>query len=111
MIAFLVAAPALKLWLGPRYDPELASATRIILVGTFFSLVGTPGFYILAALGRLKTLLVGNIIQSLSNIVLIGICLVVLHNLSASIVLSTTTVGMLCSTIFLVRQSSLVRAV
>jgi len=111
VIAFVLAAPALKLWLGPRYDPELASATRIILVGTFFSLVGTPGFYILAALGRLRTLLVGNIIQSVSNIVLISICLLILHSLSASIVLGATTIGMLCSTIFLIRQSSRVKVI
>ncbi|MGI9073667.1 MAG: oligosaccharide flippase family protein [Bryobacteraceae bacterium] len=109
--AFVSAAPALKFWLGSRYDPELALATRIILVGTFFSLVGTPGFYILAALGRLRTLLVGNIIQSVSNIVLIGIYLFLFHNLSVSVVLSVTTIAMLCSTIFLVVQSSRVKLV
>jgi O-antigen/teichoic acid export membrane protein len=111
VIAFIFAAPALRLWLGARYDPELAVATRIILVGTFFSLVGTPGFYILAALGRLRTLLVGNIIQSVSNIVLIGICLLLFHNLSVSVVLSVTTIAMLCSTVFLVFKSSRVRLV
>jgi Na+-driven multidrug efflux pump len=100
------AAPALKLWLGARYDPELLLATRIILVGTFFSLVGTPGFYILAALGRLRTLLVGNLIQSGSNIVLVGTCLLIFRSLSVSAVLVATTIAMLCSTLFLIFQSS-----
>jgi O-antigen/teichoic acid export membrane protein len=106
VVAFVFAAPALKLWLGARYDPELPLATRIILVGTFFSLVGTPGFYILAALGKLRTLLVGNIIQSGFNIVLVGTCLLIFRSLSVSAVLVATTIAMLCSTLFLIFQSS-----
>jgi O-antigen/teichoic acid export membrane protein len=109
VIAFVFAAPALKLWLGSRYDPELALSTRIILVGTFFSLVGTPGFYILAALGRLKTLLVGNIIQSVSNIVLIGICLIFLGSLSVSVVLGAATMSMSVAAAYLVIQSLQIR--
>lgn len=105
-IGFIAAPPALKLWLGPRYNLELALDTRIILVGTFFSLVGTPAFYILAGLGRLKTLLFGNAIQSLSNILLLAFSLLIFHTLSASVVLSTTAFAMLCSTIFLLLNSS-----
>lgn len=109
VIAFVFAAPALRWWLGQRYDPELAPATRIILVGTFFSLVGTPGFYILAALARLRTLLVGNVIQSISNIVLIGICLLLFGSLSTSVVLTATTVAMAASTMFLLFKALRVR--
>jgi O-antigen/teichoic acid export membrane protein len=108
VIAFVFAAPALRLWLGARYHPELALA-RVILIGTFASLVGTPGFYILAALGRLRTLLVGNIIQSVSNIVFIGACFLIFGSLSVSIVLTATAIAMFCSTIFLVFQSSRVK--
>jgi O-antigen/teichoic acid export membrane protein len=111
VVAFVFAAPALKLWLGARYDPELSLATRIILVGTFFSLVGTPGFYILAALGRLRTLLVGNLIQSGFNIVLVGTCLLLFRSLSVSTVLAATAIAMFCSTVFLVFQSSRIELV
>ncbi len=110
VIAFAAAPVALRLWLGPHYNAELAPATRIILLGTFFSLVGTPGFYILAALGRLKALLVGNVIQCLSNIFLIAVCLMIFHSLSASVVLSTTAFAMLCSTIFLLSENGRMKA-
>jgi len=93
-IAFIFAGPALRLWLGARYNPELAPATRIILIGTFFSLLGTPAFYILAAVGRLKILLIGNIIQSGSNIFLVAVYLLAFHTLSASLVLSAAATSM-----------------
>jgi O-antigen/teichoic acid export membrane protein len=56
--------PLARVWLGARFDPHIVPVARIMLVGGFFSLIGTPGYYILLGLGQARQIFYANVLQS-----------------------------------------------
>lgn len=66
-IVILFADPLIQFWLGVRFRPEIAPAVRILVTGCFFSLLGVPGYYTLIGLGRLRHIITGSVVQSLTN--------------------------------------------
>jgi O-antigen/teichoic acid export membrane protein len=70
-LVFLIADPALRLWLGARFRPEIVPALRVLLVGCFISLIGVPGYYTLLGLGRIKQLIAIFAAQAGTNLLLI----------------------------------------
>ncbi len=66
--AGVAAEPALKLWLGNRYQAELVPSFRIMLVGCFGSLVAVPGFYVAIGLGRSRTVGIGQSLLAAVNV-------------------------------------------
>jgi len=79
----LFAPVLLKIWLGDRFVETLPGAFRIMLLGTsFVSLLGVPAYYLILGLGKVHYSVTANIIGTGGNILLVGICAVILGNLS-----------------------------
>lgn len=92
--AFLIIliSPLLKIWLGVRFIEVMSPVFRIMLFGTFISLLSCPAFYILIGLGLTKHILIGNILQSCINAILISALIVLgikvtLVNISVAVIL------------------------
>lgn len=61
---FLLAPHLMLWWLGPGFDSLLPSAFRVMLVGTFFSLLAIPAYYILMGLGRVRQCFLAHAVQT-----------------------------------------------
>lgn len=95
----------LQLWLGPSYEPTLASAFRIALVGSFLSLLGVPAFYALLGLGRARPLLVEKLLHAGTSATLaVTFVLGPWHGVSPALLLLAGACGMGLSTAYLIRQ-------
>ena len=103
LYAILVAATALllRLWLGSRFDPASPLTVRIMLVGAFASLMGMPTYYALIALGRAKSIFAANLAQLVVNLGIIALGVILYFKASAVLVVSSTAIGMACSSLFL----------
>ena len=94
----------LQLWLGEKYTASVSIAFRIMLAGTFLSLIGVPAYYMLMGVGRAKYILGGNIIQSLSNVALITLSILFFLKITVPIVSLGCVLGMFSSTVYLILQ-------
>jgi O-antigen/teichoic acid export membrane protein len=94
LLAVLLAAPALHIWLGARYTAALPRAVQIALVGTFLSLLATPPYYTLLGLGKSNHVLGSHVSQSATNVAVVGIALVFSRSISVNTALWGGTAGM-----------------
>jgi O-antigen/teichoic acid export membrane protein len=103
----LLAQPLLALWLGESYIDVMAACFQYLLVGSFFSLLASIGYYILLGTGRSREVLYANIIQSGAS--LLGVLVLVLSGRSVEVgdVAILTSVGMLLSCIYIVTKSGI----
>jgi len=106
-IIALCASGLLRTWLGERYTASISVAFQIILLGTYFNLLGVPAFYTLMGTGRVRHILAGNIVQSFTNAILIIVALCLTGKMTVYIVCTATLSGMLVSTIYLLVQQNI----
>lgn len=106
MIA-LCAPSLLRTWLGERYIAGVSIAFQIVLLGTYFNLLGVPAFYTLMGTGRVGHILAGNIVQSITNVGLIITAICLTGRMTVYIVCVATLSGMLASTIYLLIQQKI----
>ena len=66
------ARPLLSAWLGGRFTDALPDILRIMLVGTFFSLLCVPAYYTLMGLGRVRHCFLSHVIQGVVNAGAVG---------------------------------------
>lgn len=57
----------LRVWLGESFVEALPGAFRIMLIGTFSSLLCVPAYYTLMGLGRVRHCLVSHVVQGTVN--------------------------------------------
>lgn len=101
-IIMLTSPWLLHLWLGEKYNPYISIAFRIMLLGTYFSLIGVPAFYILMGMGRVKYILWANIFQSLSNTIIVIFFVLTFTKITLTTVCLSCLIGMLLSSIYLI---------
>jgi O-antigen/teichoic acid export membrane protein len=103
LYAILVAAttPLLRLWLGARFDPASPLTVRIMLMGAFASLMGLPTYYALIGLGCARSIFAANLTQFVVNLTIITTGVIVYSRASAVLVVSSTALGMACSSLYL----------
>ena len=106
-IIAICASGLLRTWLGERYTASVSIAFQIILLGTYFNLLGVPAFYTLMGTGRVRHILAGNIVQSFTNVILIIMALCLTGKMTVYIVCVATLSGMLASTIYLLVQQNI----
>ena len=75
---FIFAEFLLRLWLRDRFVESLPYAFRIMLVASFFSLLGVSSFYTLMGLGKVKHILVGHGIVSVTSVLILVTTVLVL---------------------------------
>jgi O-antigen/teichoic acid export membrane protein len=84
---FAIFSPLLlKLWLRDRFVEPLPDAFRIMLVATFITLVAVPAYYTIMGLGKLRYFIIGTIISTCGNFVLVTTYCVLTKYLSVNIV-------------------------
>lgn len=106
--ALLAASPALQLWLGPRFRPELVPSLRIMLCGAFASLIGVPGYYTLLGVRSVKHVVAANAFQAGLNAAILS-WLAYAGLLSAVGASTATSVGIAAGGTYLVLSNEVAR--
>ncbi|HEY7087538.1 MAG TPA: oligosaccharide flippase family protein [Tepidisphaeraceae bacterium] len=101
LLAALFATPALQLWLGHRFVPMLPPLFRILLVGTFVSLLSVPAYYLLVGLGRIRQVMLGYVLQSGTNLAVLAIAWICGIHISERLVASAVASGMIVAAVYL----------
>jgi len=111
LIVFL-CEPLLKLWLRKDFVPSLPTVLRIIMVGTFFSLLCVPAYYTLLGLDRVKYCFYSNAIQTAMNIIVVLGTIALMKKLGVSDVAWAILVAMAsASTYVLFQKHRVVQAI
>lgn len=107
ILLFLLSTPLLKLWLQDRFVDALPPAFRIMLVGTFFTLLMVPSLYILMGFGQTKRVFFSYVIQSVINVLIVFISLLCFKSLTINTVVLAASIGMMCSMIYVIWQKKI----
>jgi O-antigen/teichoic acid export membrane protein len=100
-VTLLIFSPVLlKLWLGDRFVDTLPMAFRVMLVGTFMSLMGIPAYYTLLGLGHVRHIFGSHVVQSTANVLAI-LAVFGLMPLSINSMVGCTSYAMAMSTVYL----------
>jgi O-antigen/teichoic acid export membrane protein len=91
----------LSIWLQNRYVEILPDAFRIMLTGSFFSLLGVPAYYTLMGTGHARDTLVSYIIQSSTNVAIIIVSIFLFSAVPLVTMVFSTSLGMGASTLYL----------
>lgn len=100
----LLCEPLLKLWLRKDFTPILPPVFRIMIVGTFISLLSVPAYYTLIGLGKVKHCFYANLIQSGINIVVVIAAITLSKQLVVSDVAVATLIAMVMTSIYVLLQ-------
>ncbi|MEW6291347.1 MAG: oligosaccharide flippase family protein [Thermodesulfobacteriota bacterium] len=103
-LIILLLPGLLKLWLGAKLVASLPGTFRIMLIGTFLSLLCVPAYYTLMGLGRVRPCFLSYLIQAAVNVAVIGIVLLVTGTLSVEMVAWAIVLAMGATSYYLVRQ-------
>jgi len=100
LISAFGADPFLRLLLRDGYQEGIASAFRIMLFGSFMSLMGVPSFYVAIGLGRSRIVAIGQ-----SIIASVNVCAVIAwvrwsRGLSSNTVSAVVTLALAMSTLY-----------
>ncbi len=108
LLVFAAAPSLLQGWLRTNYHPYLVPNLRIMLCGTYVSLLGTPAFYLFLGSRRISQIIISNAVQltiAVLPLLLIGLSGRALNAESAAI--SCSTGMLLSSALLLIRQSQI----
>jgi len=82
-VGLIIASPLLlKVWLGQRFVETLPNVFRIMLVGTFLSLLCVPGYYNLMGLGMVHYCFLSEVTKGVVNVVAVGMTILFVGTLS-----------------------------
>jgi len=101
----ILAPVLLKLWLGDRFVETLPGAFRIMLIGTFLSLLCVPAYYTLMGLGRVHHCLLSQVIQGFVNAVVLVIFMLFVGTVSIQSVASAVVLAMGATSFYVVWQN------
>jgi O-antigen/teichoic acid export membrane protein len=90
------------LWLKSRYNPEIVVSFRIVLCGSYVSLIGVPAYYCLLGLGRGRETLAAHALQTVFNALGLLGWLLVTGGFTALAASVSTAVGMGVSGVYLI---------
>ena len=98
------APPLLKVWLGERCVETLPGTFRIMLIGTFLSLVGVPAYYTLMGLGRVHHCFLSQVIQGIVNAGVVGVILMFAGTVSIRSIALAVVLAMGVTTFYVILQ-------
>jgi len=101
----LIASPFLRLWLGTRFLEILPGVLRIMLVGTFFSVLCVPAYYTLMGLGRIRQCFLSHVIQGVVNAGVVGAGLLFAGTLSIWSVAFAVALAMGATSFYVIWES------
>jgi len=100
----------LKIWFGTQLNESLPVVFRIMLIGSFFSLICVPAYYTLMGLGKVKYCFVSYLILCLTNVLIISGAIILCDTLNVPLVVSVVAIAMGLSAIYLIAQYSTIVA-
>ncbi len=68
---FVFSSPLLRVWLREQFDPSVPVAFRILLVGSYFSLLGAVCFHLFMGQGRVLYVFLAKLIPACANVALV----------------------------------------
>lgn len=68
---FVFSSPLLRVWLREQFDPSVPVAFRILLVGSYFSLLGAVCFHMFMGRGQVLYVFLAKLIPACANVVLV----------------------------------------
>jgi len=95
----------LRVWLGEKFIETLPHAFRIMLIGTFLSLLCVPAYYTLMGLGRVRHCFLSQVIQGIVNVGAVGIVILFLGTVSTRAVASAVALAMGIMSFYVVWQN------
>lgn len=95
----------LRIWLGGKFTETLPGAFRIMLIGTFLSLVCVPAYYTLMGLGRVYHCFLSQVIQGIVNAGVVGIVILFVGKVSMRSVALAVMIAMGVTTFYVILQS------
>ncbi len=101
---FIFAKVLLKIWLQTSFNNNIPPAFRIMMIATFFSLLGVPAYYIHMGCGRIRHCFIAMGIQFFVNVAIVIMYAIIAPDLIATHIFYAVMLGMGTSTIFLVWQ-------
>jgi len=104
--ALIIFAPLLlRIWLGDRFVETIPAAFRIMLIGTFLSLLGVPAYYTLMGTGRVRYTLGAHVVQAIMNFfIVLGI--LATYTVTTHSVVWSSCIAMGGATLYLTLQKS-----
>ncbi len=100
---FAIFSPLLlEVWLRDKFVEALPGVFRIMLIGTFLSLLGVPAYYTLMGTGYVRHTLGSHIVQSTVNVAVVISCVLLTSTASVGTVVFSASSGMGLSTAYLI---------
>ena len=103
-VLIIFAPLLLRVWLGDRLVETLPAVFRIMLIGTFLSLLGVPAYFVLLGIGFVRSCFFAFAIPAFVNMFLVTAMVVIWGSLSIQYVVCSVVTGITMSTIYLVWQ-------
>jgi O-antigen/teichoic acid export membrane protein len=104
-VLILLAPLLLKVWLREQFTDILPDAMRIMLLGTFLSLLCVPAYYTLMGLGRMRYCFLSQVIQGLVNAGVVCLILLATGKVSIYTVLWAVLTAMGVTSVYVNLQS------
>jgi O-antigen/teichoic acid export membrane protein len=98
----LFATSLLRVWLRSQFQPAVPTALRIMLLASFLSLLGVPGYYILLGLGEARSCFNSAILQGAASLAFIAIAFIATGGVSVTGVSVAVVSGMGCCSAYLI---------
>jgi len=92
----------LKIWLRDKFVDTLPDAFRIMMIATFFTLVGVPAYYTIMGLGKIRYFITANVISVGGNFALVIAYYALTRHLSVCSVGLCLVISFAASTVYLV---------
>ena len=102
----MIFAPFLfRIWLRGELDETLPGAFRIMLIATFFTLVGVPAYYTIIGLGKIRSFVTATVISVGGNFILVTAYYALTRHLSVSIIGLCIAISFAVSTVYLIYKA------
>ncbi len=105
VVIFALTVPLLTNWMRSSYNPVLAPEFRIMLVGSFASLLSVPAYYLLLGLGQARSCFLSGLIQATTVFFLAYTGLLAGIAVSPLSICAYVTLGMSLSASYLLYQT------
>jgi O-antigen/teichoic acid export membrane protein len=92
----------LRVWLGSAFDASMVPTLRIMLAGSYLSLLSTSSYYVLLGIGCVRSIFTAHSLQSAVNVFVVGIVLRATSHASVVHISAAAGFGMVVAATFLV---------
>ncbi len=106
-LLFLAAEGLLQFWLQEKYNSSIPLAFRLILIGTFITLLGVPSYHTLLGLGKSSIAIISSTIVSGGNFILVLTIAMLFKHVSPASICGGVIFLCTLSSIYLMKRASL----